>query len=153
MSVSVFVQNWYQSTARCVEEIHVIHVCCFKFMLFLWRICQNNIVDLKFKLLLFFRKHYNISQNAEKCIFLKNVCFGLQCQPTSDLNIKWNTHSSPGCTGHRCEAPCSPRRSGHSCPLRRTADAPGAAHGRDDKPARARTHMYTRTEKVFNSRQ
>lgn len=144
-----------RDTARCAEEIHVIHVCCFTFMLFLWRICQNNIVDLKVKLLLFSRKHCNISQNTENIFPFKavswNVCCGLQCQPTSDLNIKWNTHSSPGYTGRRCEAPRSPKRSGRSYLLHRTADAPGAAHGRDDKPACARTHMNTCT--VFNSRQ
>lgn len=56
------------------------------------------------------------------------------------IQIIWRR--SPGCTAHRCEAPCSPMRSERSCLLRRTADAPGAARGRDGKPARTRTHAH-----------
>lgn len=59
------------------------------------------------------------------------------------IQIIWRR--SPGCTAHRCEAPCSPMRSERSCLLRRTGDAPGAARGRDGKPARTHTHARIRS--------
>lgn len=42
----------------------------------------------------------------------------------------------PGYRERKCGEPCFLRRSAQSYPLRRTEDAPGAAHGHSDMPAR-----------------
>src|SRR4029434_9693240 len=48
---------------------------------------------------------------------------------TSEVTVSHMHRShSPGCREHRCAGPCFLKHSVHSCPLHKTADAPGVEH-------------------------
>lgn len=49
----------------------------------------------------------------------------------------------PGYREHTRAGQCFQKRFEHSCPLRRTAGVPDAAHVHDDKPDETQTHTHT----------
>jgi len=57
--------------------------------------------------------------------------------------------SSPGCTGHRCAAPCFPRRSVHTYRRRRRGGAPNVGHAHIGKPVKKCIHVLV----IIQSRQ